>query len=44
MGELYAESYTSGKYFTIAEGALWGVFIGMNSYANWQRIEFVCCI
>jgi hypothetical protein len=36
MGELYADSYSSGKYFTIAEGALWGVFIGMNIYGNWQ--------
>jgi len=40
MGELYAESYSSGKYFTIAEGALWGVFIGMNSYANWQKDRY----
>jgi hypothetical protein len=40
MGELYAESYSSGKYFTIAEGALWGVFIGMNSYANWQQDRY----
>ena len=40
MGELYADSYSSGKYFTIAEGALWGVFIGMNSYANWQRDRY----
>ncbi len=36
MGELYAGSYTSGKYFTIADGALWGIYIGMNSYSNWQ--------
>jgi hypothetical protein len=40
MGELYAESYSSGKYFTIAEGALWGVYIGMNTYANWQRDKY----
>jgi hypothetical protein len=40
MGELYADGYSSGKYFTIAEGALWGVFIGMNSYANWQRDRY----
>ena len=40
MGELYADSYSSGKYFTIAEGALWGIFIGMNSYANWQRDRY----
>jgi hypothetical protein len=40
MGELYAGSYSSGKYFTIAEGALWGIFIGMNSYANWQKDRY----
>ena len=40
MGELYAEGYSSGKYFTIAEGTLWGIFIGMNSYANWQRDRY----
>jgi len=41
MGELYAESYSSGKYFTIAEGALWGVFIGMNTYAGWQQDRYI---
>lgn len=40
MGELYAEGYSSGKYFTIAEGALWGIFIGMNTYANWQKDRY----
>jgi TM2 domain-containing membrane protein YozV len=35
MGELYAGSYSSGKYFTIAEGALWGIFTGMNTYSIW---------
>lgn len=40
MGELYAEGYSSGKYFTIAEGTLWGVFAGMNTYANWQRDRY----
>lgn len=40
MGELYADGYSSGKYFTIAEGTLWGIFIGMNSYANWQRDRY----
>ncbi len=40
MGELYADSYSSGKYFTIAEGALWGVFAGMNIYGNWQRDKY----
>lgn len=40
MGELYADSYSSGKYFTIAEGALWGVFIGMNTYGSWQKNRY----
>jgi hypothetical protein len=40
MGELYADSYSSGKYFTIAEGALWGVFAGMNIYGNWQEDRY----
>jgi hypothetical protein len=40
MGELYAGSYASGKYFTIAEGALWVTYIGMNSYGNWQKDRY----
>ena len=41
MGELYAESYSSGKYFTIAEGTLWGIYLGMNTYANWQKNRYI---
>ncbi|OGU76928.1 MAG: hypothetical protein A2V93_00390 [Ignavibacteria bacterium RBG_16_34_14] len=40
MGELYADSYSSGKYFTVAEGALWGIFTGMNIYGNWQKDKY----
>jgi hypothetical protein len=40
MGELYAESYSSGKYFTIAEGALWAAYIGVNTYGNWQKDRY----
>lgn len=40
MGELYAESYSSGMYFTIAEGVLWGTYIGMNTYAGWQEDKY----
>lgn len=40
MGELYAESYESGKYFTIAEGVLWGTYIGINTYGNWQKDRY----
>jgi hypothetical protein len=40
MGELYADAYDIGKYFTIAEGALWGAFIGMNVYSNWKESDY----
>jgi len=40
MGELYAGNYSSGKYFTIAEGALWTTFIGMNIYAGNQKDNY----
>ena len=40
MGELYADAYDVGKYFTIADGVLWGTFIGMNVYANWQEDNY----
>lgn len=40
MGELYAESYSSGKYFTIAEGILWGTYIGINTYGSWQKNRY----
>ena len=40
MGELYAGSYSSGKYFTIAEGGLWVAYIGMKAYGNWQKDRY----
>jgi hypothetical protein len=40
MGELYADAYDIGKYFTIADGVLWGTFIGMNVYANWKENDY----
>ena len=40
MGELYADAYHIGKYFTIADGVLWGTFIGMNVHANWQENNY----
>lgn len=40
MGELYANSYESGKYFTIADGALWGVFTGFTIYGNQQENNY----
>lgn len=40
MGELYAGSYNSGKYFTIAEGVIWGFYAGLNIYGNWQKENY----
>lgn len=40
MGELYAEGYESGKYFTIAEAALWVTYGGMRYYSNRQRDNY----
>lgn len=40
MGELYADAYDVGKYFTIADGLLWGTFIGMSAYSNWQEDNY----
>jgi hypothetical protein len=40
MGELYADSYGSGKYFTIADGILWGTLIGMSAYSGWQEDNY----
>jgi len=40
MGELYAENYSSGKYFTIADAVLWGGLIGVNAYANNQEDNY----
>jgi hypothetical protein len=34
MGELYVGEYGMGKYFTIAEGALWVSLAGVDLYAN----------
>ncbi|OGV17931.1 MAG: hypothetical protein A2237_08085 [Stygiobacter sp. RIFOXYA2_FULL_38_8] len=41
MGELYADAYDSGKYFTIADGALWGMFTGFTLYGDWKRNNYV---
>jgi hypothetical protein len=40
MGELYADGYESGKYFTIAEGVLWGTYIGMSIHAGNQEDNY----
>lgn len=33
-GELYADGFSSGKYFLIAEGALWLTYTALNVYGN----------
>jgi len=40
MGELYAESYGSGKYFTMADGALWSIFAGFELYGKWKADDY----
>ena len=40
MGELYAGSYSNGKYFTIADVLLWGTYAGINSYGNWRKSDY----
>jgi len=37
MGELYVGNYGMGKYFTIAEGALWVTLYGVDRYAHWLQ-------
>jgi len=41
MGELYADGYESGKYFTIADAALWGTFTGFTLYGDWKRDNYI---
>lgn len=40
MGELYAGDYSTGKYYTAAEGVLWGTYIGINTYGNWVKDNY----
>jgi len=37
MGELYVGNYSSGKYFTVAEGLLWITLIGFDRYGTWVQ-------
>ncbi len=37
MGELYADAYETGRYFTIAEAALWLGYAGMSLYGTAQK-------
>jgi hypothetical protein len=40
MGELYAGDYSTGKYFTIADGVLWGTFVGITVYGNQKESDY----
>lgn len=37
MGELYAGDYSTGKYLTAAEGALWITLAGLDRYGTWLQ-------
>jgi hypothetical protein len=37
MGEMYAGNYSSGKYFTIVEGALWITLLSFDRYGQWTQ-------
>lgn len=40
MGELYAGNYSSGQYFTISEGILWGAYFGIKTYGLNQQDNY----
>ncbi len=40
MGELYADRYDSGIYFTIADAVFWGGVAGLNIYGNWKEDSY----
>ena len=40
MGELYANNYESGKYYTIADAALIGAYFGVNKYGDWKKENY----
>lgn len=40
MGELYADNFSAGKYFTIADGVIWGVFAGITIYGNNKEDDY----
>lgn len=41
MGELYAGDFTTGKYLTITEGALWLSYFSINQYGEWQEENYL---
>jgi len=37
MGELYAGTFSTGKYFTVADAGLWLTYGGFITHGNWLR-------
>ena len=37
----YADVMIPELYFTIADGALWGTYVGTNIYGNWQKDRYI---
>lgn len=40
MGELYADNYETGKYYTVADGVIWGFVAGFNVYGSRQEDNY----
>jgi hypothetical protein len=40
MGELYAGNYSSGQYFTIADGVIWSTLAGISVYGNSKEKDY----
>ena len=40
MGEFYAGNYSTGQYFTIADGVIWGFFTGFTIYGNNKENDY----
>ncbi|MBK7104182.1 MAG: hypothetical protein IPH62_02730 [Ignavibacteriae bacterium] len=40
MGELYAGDYSTGQYFTIADGVIWSSFAGFTIYGNNKENDY----
>lgn len=41
MGELYAGDYGTAKYFTIADVAMLGTYVGIDYYAGWKKDNYM---
>ena len=40
MGELYGGDYSTGQYFTIADGVIWSFFAGFSIYGNDKKSDY----